>query len=46
MLMPSIDEQRKISDYIDTLDALIFLHQQKLDEMKEYKKGLLQQMFV
>lgn len=46
MLMPSIDEQRKISDYIDTLDTLISLHQQKLDEMKEYKKGLLQQMFV
>lgn len=42
----SLDEQSKIADVFDSLDTLITLHQRKLDAMKEYKKGLLQQMFV
>ena len=42
----SSDEQKKIGQYFDSLDNLITLHQRKLDQMKEYKKGLLQQMFV
>ena len=44
--VPSYDEQKKISGYFEQLDNLITLHQRKLDEMKELKKGLLQQMFV
>lgn len=44
--LPSLDEQKCIGDYFRRLDNLITLHQRKLDEMKEYKKGLLQQMFV
>ena len=45
--MPSSkEEQRKISAYLNNLDNLITLHQRKLDQVKEYKKGLLQQMFV
>ena len=43
---PSYDEQRKIGDYFKGLDNLITLHQCKLDEMKEFKKGCLQKMFV
>ena len=43
--MPSITEQKKISEYFDNLDNLITLHQRKLEQMKEYKKGLLQKMF-
>ena len=43
---PSIDEQFKISDTLTNLDTLISLHQRKLEAMKEYKKGMLQQMFV
>ena len=46
VLLPSADEQTKISEFFSELDNLITLHQRKLDEMKEYKKGLLQQMFV
>ena len=42
----SIEEQKKISSFLSELDNLITLHQCKLDELKEYKKGLLQQMFV
>ena len=41
-----IIEQKQIGEFLTNLDNLISLHQQKLDEMKEYKKGLLQQMFV
>lgn len=45
--MPSSkEEQRKISTYLNNLDKLITFHQRKLDDMKEYKNGLLQQMFI
>lgn len=43
---PMKKEQIKIGKYFLGLDTLITLHQRKLDAMKEYKKGLLQQMFV
>ena len=44
--VPSVEEQTKIGEYFDNLDNLITLHQRKLEELKEYKQGLLQQMFV
>ena len=44
--VPSLAEQDMISEFFSTLDDLITLHQRKLDDLKEYKKGLLQQMFV
>jgi hsdS len=40
------DEQYKIGGYFSSLDTLIALHQRKLDELKNMKKTLLQQMFV
>ena len=44
--MPSqIQEQRKISVFINTLDRLITLHQRKCDELKKVKKFMLQKMF-
>ena len=43
--VPSYDEQKKISKYIENLDHLITLHQRKIDILKKYKSGLLQQMF-
>lgn len=47
LLIPiaSIDEQNQIAEYFRNLDNLIALHQRKCDELKELKKGLLQQMF-
>lgn len=45
VLMPSMIEQRKISDYFSNLDHLITLHQRKCDELKEFKKYMLQNMF-
>jgi len=44
--IPSEQEQSKIGEFMMNIDNLITLHQRKLDAMKEYKKGLLQQMFA
>lgn len=46
VMIPIMDEQRKIGDFFESLDSLITLHQRKLDDLKLLKKGLLQEMFV
>lgn len=46
MLPQDIEEQRKIGDYFKSLNALITLHQQKCDELKNIKKFMLQNMFI
>ncbi|MCF0260064.1 MAG: restriction endonuclease subunit S [Erysipelotrichaceae bacterium] len=43
--VPSLKEQKVISDYLFEVDNLITLHQSKLDKLKNLKKGLLQKMF-
>lgn len=42
---PSLPEQSRIADCLSSLDALIAAHSQKLDGLKSYKKGLMQQLF-
>ncbi len=42
----SIEEQQKIGDYLESIDNLITLHQQKCEELKKIKKFMLQKMFV
>ena len=42
----TMGEQRQIGTYFRNLDNFITLHQRKLDELKNMKKTLLQQMFV
>ena len=42
----TMGEQRQIGTHFRNLDNLITLHQRKLDELKNIKKTLLQQMFV
>lgn len=44
--MPCKEEQVKIAKFIGCIDLKIEKEQEKLDFLKEYKKGLLQQMFV
>ena len=44
--LPSIEEQRRIGTFLELIDKTITLHQRKCDELKIYKKGLLQKMFV
>lgn len=42
---PKKDEQEMISLYFSSLDNLIALHQRKCDELKKFKKYMLQNMF-
>ncbi len=45
-LPKALEEQQKIGSFFKSLDEKIELQKQKVDAIKEYKKGLLQQMFV
>ena len=45
-LVPSLNEQKQIGTFLDTLDHLITLHQRKCDELQNLKKFMLQNMFV
>ena len=42
----SMEEQRTIGDYLESLDNLITLHQRKYEELQKVKKFMLQNMFV
>ena len=41
----SFDEQKKIGNYIETIDHLITLHQRKCENLKKLKKFMLQKLF-
>lgn len=43
---PSIKEQEKIVELFKTINIKISSEKEKLEQLKEWKKGLLQQMFV
>ncbi|HAZ25325.1 MAG TPA: restriction endonuclease subunit S [Algoriphagus sp.] len=43
--LPSIPEQQKIASCLSSLDELIAAHKDKLDALKDHKKGLLQNLF-
>jgi type I restriction enzyme S subunit len=42
---PQPAEQQKIASFLSSLDELINAHIQKLDALKDHKKGLMQQLF-
>ncbi|MFZ2891108.1 restriction endonuclease subunit S [Sulfuricurvum sp.] len=42
----SIEEQTKIANFLSAIDTKINLVAKELDEAKNFKKALLQQMFV
>lgn len=44
-LPPLLKEQQKIADFLSSIDDLIAFHSQKLTALKNYKKGLMQQLF-
>ncbi|EGR2700291.1 MULTISPECIES: restriction endonuclease subunit S [Vibrio] len=46
LLVPSIGEQKKIANFLSAIDQKIDLANSELEKAKEWKKGLLQQMFV
>jgi type I restriction enzyme S subunit len=43
---PCIEEQKKISSFFKSIDSKINQTQTQIDKTKEFKKGLLQKMFV
>ena len=44
--LPSIEEQKKIADFLSFIDKKINTTSAQIDKTKKNKKGLLQQMFV
>lgn len=45
IVIPSLDEQNKISSFFSKMDSMINLQQRKLDKLQATKKALLQEMF-
>ena len=45
-LPKSLEEQKKISAYLNALDNLVTLHQHKCEELQNIKKFMLQNMFT
>ena len=43
--IPSLEEQNRISTFINQIDTFITLHQRKLEKLKLAKKALLQKLF-
>ncbi|MGL5149015.1 MAG: restriction endonuclease subunit S [Clostridium sp.] len=44
--VPSLPEQEKIANFLSSIDRKIELVEEELEKNKEFKKGLLQQMFA
>ena len=45
MMLPSLEEQKKIGCCLEKLDKFLTLHQQKLDQLKKLKAYFLQNLF-
>ena len=43
--LPKPDEQQRIADLLSSLDEVITAHSDRLDGLKDYKRGLMQQLF-
>lgn len=44
--LPSIKEQKKIKEFFNKIDDKIKFEEEKLNRLNDYKKGLIQQMFI
>ena len=45
LMVPSLEEQKRVSELFKTMDDAITLHQRKLENLKLKKKALLQKLF-
>lgn len=45
VVVPGLDEQKRIAESLSPLDDLIAAQSQKIDTLKTHKKGLMQQLF-
>ena len=43
--LPSVEEQKRITDTLESLDRYILLNQRQCDDLRELKKYMLQKMF-
>ena len=46
ILVPDIEEQKKIGTFLSEIDRLISLQQEELNKLQSFKKALLEKMFV
>ena len=46
IIVPKIDEQVAIGSFFSTIDTLISFHQRKLEKLKQFKKSMLNKMFI
>ena len=44
--LPSLPEQRKIAAFLTAMDDVVSAAKEQMEAMQEFKKCLLQQMFV
>ena len=44
--LPILEEQQKIADFLSSIDSKIESIEKELEGLKEFKRGLLQQMFI
>ncbi len=44
--LPEKEEQQKVADFLSSLDRKIDLEESKLRQSKQFKKALLQKMFI
>ena len=45
ILLPILEEQQKIADFLSCVDTKISLTEEKLENLKIYKKGIMQKIF-
>lgn len=45
ILIPKVEEQKAVADFLSSVDDLISAETDKLDQLKAHKKGLMQQLF-
>ena len=46
VFVPKVEEQRKIGNFLDSLDKLIATHQRRLEKLKNIKASCMEKMFV